>query len=122
MCPSPPRPTTPTFCPLPTFQCRSGEYVVMPAQSSGATPARSRPLGTFNTYFSSTTIAVEYPPYVTPPRILSSPLYVSVKPFSQYCSSPALQAEHCRQESTIHPTAAMRSEERRVGKECRSRW
>src|SRR5258708_36590567 len=81
MCPSPPRPTTPTFCPLPTFQCRSGEYVVMPAQSSGATPARSRPLGTFNTYFSSTTIAVEYPPYVTPPRILSSPLYVSVKPF-----------------------------------------
>src|SRR5258708_20928625 len=73
----------------------------------GARPARSRPLGTLNTYFSSTTIAVEYPPYVTPPRILSSPLYVSVKPFSQYCSSPALQAEHCRQESTIHPTAAM---------------
>ena len=25
MCPSPPRPTTPTFCPAPTFQCRSGE-------------------------------------------------------------------------------------------------
>ena len=25
MCPSPPRPTTPTFCPLRTFQCRSGE-------------------------------------------------------------------------------------------------
>ena len=25
MCPSPPRPTTPTFCPLLTFQCRSGE-------------------------------------------------------------------------------------------------
>ena len=25
MCPSPPRPTTPTFCPSRTFQCRSGE-------------------------------------------------------------------------------------------------
>ena len=25
MCPSPPRPTTPTFCPLRTFQCRRGE-------------------------------------------------------------------------------------------------
>jgi hypothetical protein len=25
MCPKPPRPTTPTFCPLPTFQCRRGE-------------------------------------------------------------------------------------------------
>src|ERR1043166_817754 len=27
--------------------------------------------------------------------------------FSQYCSSPALQLEHTRQESTIQPTAAM---------------
>ncbi len=27
MCPSPPSPTMPAFCPLPTFQCRSGEYV-----------------------------------------------------------------------------------------------
>jgi len=31
---------------LPTFQWRSGEYVVMPAQSSGATAARSRLAGT----------------------------------------------------------------------------
>src|SRR5258707_14107730 len=107
MCPSPPRPMSPLFWPLPECQCRSGEYEVMPAQSSGATPARSRPLGTLNTYFSPHTTVVEFPPYVTPPRILSSPWYVSVKPFSQYCSSPALQAEHCRQESTIQPTAAM---------------
>jgi len=49
MCPSPPRPTTPTFCPLPTFQWRNGEYVVMPAQSSGATAGRSRLFGTFST-------------------------------------------------------------------------
>ena len=36
MWPSPPRPTMPTRWPGPTSQCRSGEYVVMPAQSSGA--------------------------------------------------------------------------------------
>src|SRR5579863_6121023 len=28
-------------------------------------------------------------------------------PFSQYCSSPALQLAHTRQESTMQPTAAM---------------
>ena len=31
----------PTFWPLPTFQWRSGEYVVTPAHNSGAVPARS---------------------------------------------------------------------------------
>ncbi len=31
----------PTLCPGPTFHSRSGEYVVMPAHSNGATAARS---------------------------------------------------------------------------------
>eukprot|EP01139_Manchomonas_bermudensis_P005045 Amastigsp_a174578_1363.p2 type:complete len:167 gc:universal Amastigsp_a174578_1363:187-687(+) len=39
MWPRPPRPTMPTRMPGPTFQWRSGEYIVMPAQSSGATAA-----------------------------------------------------------------------------------
>ena len=34
-------PTMPTFLPGPAPQCRSGDQVVMPAQSSGATAARS---------------------------------------------------------------------------------
>ena len=59
MWPSPPSPTTPTFCPLPTFQWRSGEYVVMPAQSSGAAPAGSSPSGTRSTKASSTTMLSE---------------------------------------------------------------
>ena len=33
----------PTAFPGPAFQWRSGEYVVMPAHSSGATPARFFP-------------------------------------------------------------------------------
>src|SRR5262245_47669607 len=106
MCPSPPSPTTPTFCPLPTFQCRSGEYVVIPAQSSGAVPARFASFRSFSTNASSTTMRSEYPPYVTPPEFLSWPLHVNVGNFSQYCSSPRLHGSHCRHESTIHPTAA----------------
>ena len=35
-------------CPCPTFQWRSGDQVVMPAQSSGAAPLRSSPVGTFS--------------------------------------------------------------------------
>src|SRR4029077_7260039 len=65
------------------------------------------PFGTRSTNASSTTMLCEYPPYVTLPRILSSELYVSVNPFSQYCSSPARQLSHTRQESTMQPTAAM---------------
>jgi H+-translocating NAD(P) transhydrogenase subunit beta len=72
--PKPPKPTTPTFWPGPTFQCRNGEYVVMPAQSSGATAARFRLEGTRNTKRWSTTILPEYPPSVCPPRCLSGPL------------------------------------------------
>ncbi len=49
----------PTFLPLPAFQWRSGEYVVMPAQSSGAAPAKSSELGTFSAKRSSTTIESE---------------------------------------------------------------
>ena len=45
ICPSPPMPTTPTRLPGPTFQWRSGEKVVIPAQSSGAAPAGSMPSG-----------------------------------------------------------------------------
>ena len=59
MWPSPPRPTTPTFLPLVTPQWRSGEYVVIPAQSSGAAPARSRLAGTRRTKRSSTTMLSE---------------------------------------------------------------
>jgi hypothetical protein len=36
-----------------------GEYVVMPAQSRGAAPARSRFEGTFKTNFSVTTMLSE---------------------------------------------------------------
>src|ERR1017187_2187049 len=36
MWPRPPRPTTPTFLPFVTPQWRIGEYVVIPAQRSGA--------------------------------------------------------------------------------------
>ena len=49
MWPSPPIPTTPAFLPLVTPQWRIGEYVVMPAQSRGAAPARSRLEGTRST-------------------------------------------------------------------------
>ena len=38
-------PRTATFLPGPAFQCLSGEYVVMPAQSSGAASSRERPSG-----------------------------------------------------------------------------
>ncbi len=38
-------PTTATFLPGPAFQCLSGEYVVMPAQSSGAATSSERPSG-----------------------------------------------------------------------------
>src|SRR5260370_5844633 len=106
MWPRPPSPTIPTFCPGPTFQWRSGEYVVMPAHNSGAVAAGSRLSGTFSTYDSSTTILSEYPPYVTPPVCLSAPLYVKVGNLSQYCSSPRVQFGHVLHESTRQPTAA----------------
>src|SRR5271165_3897424 len=105
MCPNPPSPTTPTLLPFPAFQCRSGEYVVIPAHNSGAVAARFRFAGIFSVYASSATIVLEYPPYVGSP-FLSSALYVSVIPTSQYCSSPALQLSHLRQESTMQPTPA----------------
>ena len=56
MCPRPPMPTTATRLPGPAFQWRSGEYVVMPAQSSGAVAAGSRPRGMRSTNRSSTTM------------------------------------------------------------------
>ena len=59
MCPSPPRPTTPRRVPGPVFQRFNGEYVVMPAQSSGATRARSARSDTFNTNSSRTTTDCE---------------------------------------------------------------
>jgi hypothetical protein len=62
MWPSPPKPTTATLLPLPTFQWRKGDQVVMPAHRSGAAPAKSRPSGTFTTNFSDATIFSEYPP------------------------------------------------------------
>ena len=49
----------PTFLPGPAFQWRSGEYVVMPAHSSGAAAAGSSEAGTRSTKCSSTTICVE---------------------------------------------------------------
>jgi hypothetical protein len=52
-------PTTATFLPGPAFQCLSGEYVVMPAHSSGAASSRARPSGMRRTKFSSTTMWVE---------------------------------------------------------------
>src|ERR1700678_1321812 len=41
MCPSPPSPRTATLCPGPTFQWRSGEYVVIPAHNRGPTPSKA---------------------------------------------------------------------------------
>ena len=45
MWPSPPSPTTPTESPSSTSKYRSGEKVVIPAHSSGAAAAGSRPFG-----------------------------------------------------------------------------
>ena len=59
MWPNPPRPMMATFWSLPTFQWRSGEYVVMPAHSSGAVAARSAPAGTRSVKASSTTMRSE---------------------------------------------------------------
>ncbi len=52
----PPRPTTATLLPGPTFQWRSGDQLVMPAHSRGAAPARSRLSGILSTNLSETTI------------------------------------------------------------------
>ena len=49
----------PTFWPGPTFQWRSGEYVVMPAHSNGAAAARLRFVGMRNTKSSVTTMFFE---------------------------------------------------------------
>jgi hypothetical protein len=59
MWPRPPRPTMPTFLPVVTPQWWSGEYVVMPAQSSGAAASRSRFFGMERTKRSSTTMESE---------------------------------------------------------------
>src|SRR5262249_13753267 len=104
MWPSPPSPTTPTFFPLRMRQWRIGEYVVIPAQRSGAAPAMSRFEGNRKTKCSSTTMPSEYPPYVTPPRCLSGELKVSVM-FGQNCSRSRLQFAQVPSESTIQPTA-----------------
>src|SRR6266516_5826900 len=77
----------------------------MPAHRSGAVAAKSSPAGTLSTNASSTTIFVEYPPKVGPPRYLSSPLYVKVGNDRQYCSNPARQLAQVLHESTMHPTA-----------------
>src|SRR5437762_591926 len=60
MCPSPPRPTIPIFRPALTFAWRSGEYVVIPAHSSGAasvfpklSPSKARRDGTFHNCLSA---------------------------------------------------------------------
>ena len=55
MCPRPPNPATATLSPFWTWAARKGEYVVIPAQSSGATFARSAPWGTLMANFSETT-------------------------------------------------------------------
>lgn len=49
----------PTFWPGPTFQCRRGDQVVMPAHKSGAAAAGSSESGTRTTKRSSTTMFVE---------------------------------------------------------------
>lgn len=59
MCPNPPKPTTATLLFLPTFQCFYGDHVVIPAHSNGATAAKSKLKGTFNTKCSSTTFFSE---------------------------------------------------------------
>ena len=59
MWPSPPRPTTPTRWPGPTCQWRSGEYVVIPAQSRGAAAAGFSFSDTRSTKSWSTTIWFE---------------------------------------------------------------
>src|SRR5258707_4112225 len=64
MCPKPPNPTTPTLLPLPTFQCRSGDYVVIPAHNNGATAAGFSFVEMVCTNLSSATMLLEYPPYV----------------------------------------------------------
>jgi hypothetical protein len=51
----------------PVCQWRSGEYVVMPAHSSGATLLKSSEAGMQRTKSSSTTTWVEYPPWVMVP-------------------------------------------------------
>ena len=45
MCPNPPSPTTATRSPFWTPKWRSGDQVVIPAQSSGAAPLCRRPFG-----------------------------------------------------------------------------
>ncbi len=74
MCPSPPSPTMPTFFPWVAPHLRSGEYVVIPAHSSGAACAGSRFAGTLSVNASSQTMLSEYPPKVMPPECLSGPL------------------------------------------------
>ena len=106
MWPNPPKPTTAILLPFPTFQWRSGDQVVIPAQSKGAVAAKSRLEGTFSTKCSSTTIFSEYPPKVCVPKYFSFPLYVPVDPFKQYCSRSCLQLSHVLQESTKQPTPA----------------
>jgi hypothetical protein len=49
MCPSPPSPITAICLPGPAFQCRSGEYSVMPAHSSGAAASSGSPSGMCST-------------------------------------------------------------------------
>src|SRR3989442_14207095 len=77
----------------------------MPAHRRGAVAAKSSPVGTRNTNASFTTMLLEYPPKVGPPRYLSSPLHVKVGNDRQYCSNPARQFSQVRHESTMHPTA-----------------
>ena len=50
-----------------THQCRIGEYVVIPAHSSGATPARFRFGGTLSANASSTTMLSNNPRRSLPP-------------------------------------------------------
>lgn len=52
-------PITATLMPGPTFHCRSGENMVIPAHSNGAAAAGSSPSGMETTMRSSTTMCVE---------------------------------------------------------------
>ena len=97
----------PTFLPSVAPQCRSGEYVVIPAHSSGATAGRFTFGDRCSTNRSSTTMDFEYPPYVIfPGRLWSGLLYVNVTSRSQYCSSHRWQLGHFPHEPTMQPTAA----------------
>src|SRR5260370_25542278 len=57
------------------------------------------------------------------PNLNSLPVPTAAQPFSEAVSTPLwLSPEESSRWSEQHSAANTRSEERRVGKECRSRW